>query len=175
MDFSDRHIGPRQNDIDAMLDSLGVGDMAELIDKTVPSSIRNPELGLGRGLSEVEATAALRDLADKNEVMTTLIGQGYYGTITPAVIRRNIIESPSWYTAYTPYQPEISQGRLEALLNFQTMVSDLTGMDIANSSLLDEATAAAEAMTLLHRDSRGKRGDTFFRRSRCPRADACCS
>lgn len=162
MDFSDRHIGPRQDDIDVMLDSLGISDMAELIDKTVPSSIRDQELGLGRGLSEVEATAVLRGLADKNQVVTTLIGQGYYGTVTPAVIRRNIIESPSWYTAYTPYQPEISQGRLEALLNFQTMVSDLTGMDIANSSLLDEATAAAEAMTLLHRGSRGKRGDTFF-------------
>jgi glycine dehydrogenase len=162
MDFSDRHIGPRQDDIDAMLDSLGVSDMGELIDKTVPRSIRNPELGLGRGLSEVEATAVLRGLADKNQVVTTLIGQGYYGTVTPAVIRRNILESPSWYTAYTPYQPEISQGRLEALLNFQTMVSDLTGMDIANSSLLDEATAAAEAMTLLHRGTRGKRGDTFL-------------
>ena len=162
MDFSDRHIGPRQDDIEAMLGALGVADMAELIDKTVPSSIRDQELGLGAGLSEVEATAVLRGLADKNQVVTTLIGQGYYGTITPAVIRRNIVESPSWYTAYTPYQPEISQGRLEALLNFQTMVSELTGMDIANSSLLDEATAAAEAMTLLHRGSRGKRGDIFL-------------
>lgn len=162
MDFTDRHIGPRQSDIDSMLDSLGVSDMAELIDKTVPKSIRDEALGLGRGLSEVEATAVLRNLADKNKVVTTLIGQGYHGTVTPAVIRRNILESPSWYTAYTPYQPEISQGRLEALLNFQTMVSDLTGMDLANSSLLDEATAAAEAMTLLHRGSRGKKGDTFL-------------
>jgi glycine dehydrogenase len=162
MDFSDRHIGPRQDDIDAMLRTLDVSDMAELIDKTVPSSIRDQKMGLGPALSEVEATAVLRGLADKNQVVTTLIGQGYYGTVTPAVIRRNILESPSWYTAYTPYQPEISQGRLEALLNFQTMVSDLTGMDIANSSLLDEATAAAEAMTLLHRGSRGKRGDIFL-------------
>ncbi len=162
MDFQDRHIGPRDNDIASMLAALGSESLSDLIDKTVPDLIRNDQLGLGAALSEVEATAELRRLADNNTVLTSLIGQGYYGTVTPAVIRRNIIESPSWYTAYTPYQPEISQGRLEALLNFQTMVSDLTGMDLANSSLLDEATAAAEAMTLLHRGSRGKKGDRFL-------------
>lgn len=162
MEFVDRHIGPRHADVDEMLIALGVSTLGELIDKTVPASIRDEQMDAPDALSEVEVLKKLRDIAAKNEVMSSLIGQGYYSTVTPAVIRRRLIESPAWYTAYTPYQPEISQGRLEALLNFQTMVADLTGMDIANASLLDEATAAAEAMTLIHRSTKGSNGDRFL-------------
>src|SRR6202023_3479843 len=130
----------------------GSTSLSALMAETLPSSIRQiAPLDLGCALSETEALAHMRELASKNQVFTSLIGQGYSGTILPAVIQRNILENPAWYTAYTPYQPEISQGRLEALLNFQTVVSDLTGFDIANASLLDEATAAAEAMALAHR------------------------
>ncbi len=150
--FVDRHIGPSSTDVEAMLGAIGVDSLDELIDAAVPEIIRSHRLpDVGGPLSETEALAALRKRAAKNEVFTSFIGMGYYGTVTPGVIQRNILENPGWYTAYTPYQPEISQGRLEALLNYQTVVSDLTGLDLANASLLDEATAAAEAMTLLKR------------------------
>ena len=159
--FADRHIGPNAVARTAMLDLLGFGTLKELVDVAVPSSIRDDSLPLPPALSEVGALARLSELANRNELFTSLIGMGYYGTSTPGVIARNILENPAWYTAYTPYQPEISQGRLEMLLNFQTMVADLTGMDIANSSLLDEGTAAAEAMALAHRATKG-RSDNFF-------------
>src|SRR3954451_12183954 len=135
-----------------MLAALDVASVGELVDRAVPESIRDrTPLELPVGRTEADVLARMRELADRNEVLVSLIGQGYSGTITPPVIQRNLLENPAWYTAYTPYQPEISQGRLEALLNFQTMVSDLTGMGLANASLLDEATAAAEAMTMLQR------------------------
>ncbi|NHN83375.1 aminomethyl-transferring glycine dehydrogenase [Acetobacter musti] len=160
--FASRHIGPREAEIVAMLDALGLESEAELLDQTVPPSIRSKTpVGIGPGWSEVEVLNRLKAMADRNRVMTSLIGQGYYGTILPGVIQRNILENPAWYTAYTPYQPEISQGRLEALLNFQTLVTELTGLDIANASLLDEATAAAEAMALAKRVSKS-RSDVFF-------------
>src|SRR6266700_47916 len=153
--FVRRHIGPSPRDIGAMLDTVGAKSLGELMGQTLPSSIRQKTpLDLGRALSETEALAHMGELAAQNQVFTALIGQGYSGTILPAVIQRNILENPAWYTAYTPYQPEISQGRLEALLNFQTMICDLTGLDVANASLLDEATAAAEAMALAERHSR---------------------
>ncbi len=151
-EFPARHIGPSRLDQEAMLATLGLASLAELIDQVVPAAIRDGhELALPRGLGEAEALARLRALADRNQVVTSLIGLGYSDTITPTVILRNVLENPAWYTAYTPYQPEISQGRLEALLNFQTMICDLTGMELANASLLDEATAAAEAMAMCHR------------------------
>jgi glycine dehydrogenase len=153
-DFVRRHIGPSPRDVAAMLESVGATSLGELMSQTLPSSIRQQApLDLGRALSETEALAHMGELAAQNEVFTSLIGQGYSGTILPAVIQRNILENPAWYTAYTPYQPEISQGRLEALFNFQTMICDLTGLDVANASLLDEATAAAEAMALAERAS----------------------
>ena len=159
--FVARHVGPDAAEQRAMLDTLDLASLAELVGQAVPPSIRNQEpLDLPAARSETETLAALRELASGNQVFTSLIGCGYSDTITPAVIRRNVLENPAWYTAYTPYQPEISQGRLEALLNFQTMVADLTGMDLANASLLDEATAVAEAMTMLHRVN-PKVGDTF--------------
>ncbi len=161
-DFVRRHIGPSPRDISAMLDSVDAKSLAELMGQTLPSSIRQKApLDLGRALSETEALAHMRELAAQNEVFTSLIGQGYSGTILPAVIQRNILENPAWYTAYTPYQPEISQGRLEALFNFQTMICDLTGLDVANASLLDEATAAAEAMALAERAAQAK-AKSFF-------------
>lgn len=157
-DFSRRHIGPTPADIEQMLQAVGVSSLEELIQQTVPASIREAEpLNIGPGLSETEMLARMRAIASKNQVFTSLIGQGYYGTILPPVIQRNLLENPAWYTAYTPYQPEISQGRLEALLNFQTMVADLTGLDIANASLLDEATAAAEAMAVAQRSCKAPR------------------
>jgi glycine dehydrogenase len=150
--FARRHIGPSPRDISAMLETVGAGSLEALMAETLPSSIRQKAaLDLGPAFSETEALAHMRELASQNEVFTSLIGQGYSGTILPAVIQRNILENPAWYTAYTPYQPEISQGRLEALFNFQTMICDLTGLDVANASLLDEATAAAEAMALAER------------------------
>ena len=153
--FVERHVGPNDADVAKMLAALGLASIDELIDQTVPASIRSTEpLALAPALSEVEALAQLRSLASQNRVVTSMIGMGYSGTIVPPVILRNVLESPAWYTAYTPYQPEISQGRLEALLNFQTMIADLTGMDLASASLLDEATAAAEAMTLARRQSK---------------------
>eukprot|EP01035_Chromulina_nebulosa_P065531 gene65531-89648_t len=140
-----------------MLKVIGYHSLDELIDDTVPASIRQKvPLTWGKAMTEREALDKLRETANKNRVLTSLIGQGYHGTITPPVIQRNILENPAWYTAYTPYQPEISQGRLEALLNFQTMVTDLTGLDVANASLLDEATAAAEAMALCQRSAKTK-------------------
>ncbi|WP_426560407.1 aminomethyl-transferring glycine dehydrogenase [Angustibacter sp. McL0619] len=153
--FVDRHVGPSSDDEATMLAVLGIADTETLVERAVPESIRLGEaLGLDRGLSEPEVIAELRALAGRNRVLSSMIGQGYYGTHVPAVVKRNVLENPAWYTAYTPYQPEISQGRLEALLNFQTTVCDLTGLATANSSLLDEATAAAEAMTLMRRSSR---------------------
>ncbi len=147
--FVDRHIGPSNQDIEAMLGALSVRSLDELIEKSVPKAVRSSfRLDLGPGLSEYEFLNKARTIASFNQVFKSYIGQGYYGTVTPTVILRNILENPGWYTAYTPYQAEISQGRMEALLNFQTMVSDLTGLPIANASLLDEATAAAEAMSL---------------------------
>ncbi|MGV0687819.1 aminomethyl-transferring glycine dehydrogenase [Mycolicibacterium thermoresistibile] len=158
--FVDRHIGPDADAVATMLHTIGVDSLDELARKALPGNILDSLAGDGLApglqelpppLSEDEALAELRALADTNTVAVSMIGQGYYDTLTPAVLRRNIIENPAWYTAYTPYQPEISQGRLEALLNFQTMVSDLTGLEVANASMLDEGTAAAEAMTLMHR------------------------
>ena len=149
--FVDRHIGPRQLDIDKMLATVGAASVDELISQTIPDNILDTRLDLPAPLSEREVIVRLEELASKNRVVASLIGLGYHDTITPPVVQRNVLENPAWYTAYTPYQPEISQGRLEALLNFQTMVSDLTGMDVANSSLLDEPTAAAEAMAMCRR------------------------
>ncbi|MQY44201.1 aminomethyl-transferring glycine dehydrogenase [Epibacterium sp. SM1969] len=167
-DFANRrHIGPSPQEMADMLKVIGYKTLDELIDATVPESIRQKEaLDWGRALSERDALHHMREVADKNTVLTSLIGQGYYGTATPAPILRNILENPAWYTAYTPYQPEISQGRLEALLNYQTMVSDLTGLDIANASLLDESTAAAEAMTMAKRSAKSK-SNTFFVDENC--------
>ncbi len=154
-EFISRHIGPGEADQAAMLRGLGFASRAALVDAIVPPAIRRKEaMKLGEAMPEAEALAAIRALAAKNKVFKSFIGQGYYGTHTPGVIQRNILENPAWYTAYTPYQPEISQGRLEALVNFQTMVCDLTGMAISNASMLDEATAAAEAMTLAWRSAR---------------------
>ncbi len=161
-DFVRRHIGPSPRDIAAMLESVGAKSLSELMSQTLPASIRQKvPLDIGRALSETEALLHMRELASQNDVFTSLIGQGYSGTILPAVIQRNILENPAWYTAYTPYQPEISQGRLEALFNFQTMICDLTGLDVANASLLDEGTAAAEAMALAERSSQAK-SKAFF-------------
>ncbi|MBO3101060.1 aminomethyl-transferring glycine dehydrogenase [Cellulomonas sp. zg-ZUI168] len=157
--FADRHIGPRGRETAQMLSVVGYRSLDALVDAAVPASIRTDRpLDLPAARSEEEVLAALRTIAGRNRVMTQMIGQGYSDTVTPAVIRRNVLESPAWYTAYTPYQPEISQGRLEALLNFQTMVTDLTGLDLANASLLDEATAVAEAVALMWRAARGKAG-----------------
>jgi glycine dehydrogenase len=156
--FVHRHIGPNEAEIQEMLDYLGWGSLDELIAATVPAGIRSPRpLNIGHSRSEYELINELRELASKNQVWRTYIGLGYYDTITPPVVQRNILENPGWYTAYTPYQAEIAQGRLEALLNFQTMVIDLTGLEIANASLLDEATAAAEAMHMSYA-VKGKEG-----------------
>jgi glycine dehydrogenase len=162
MSFAERHVGPNPRDIDAMLATVGAKSLDALIAEVIPASIRRRgPLALAPALSERAALDRMREIAGKNEVFTSLIGQGYYGTILPSVIQRNILENPGWYTAYTPYQPEISQGRLEALMNFQTMVADLTGLPVANASLLDEATAAAEAMTLAHRAAAAKVSSFF--------------
>jgi glycine dehydrogenase len=161
-DFVGRHIGPGAAEQQAMLGQLGFDSMDAFIKKVVPASIlRHDALDIGTARSEPEVLAALKAIASKNQVFTSYIGMGYYNTHTPAVILRNLLENPAWYTAYTPYQPEISQGRLEALLNFQTMIADLTGLEIANASLLDEATAAAEAMTFCQRVSKSK-STVFF-------------
>ena len=149
--FPRRHIGPDPADQQAMLDLIGAQSLEDLTAQTVPASIRAQKpLNLPPAQSESEALATLRTIATKNKVNKSFLGMGYYGTITPPVILRNILENPGWYTQYTPYQAEISQGRLEALLNFQTMVTDLTALPMANSSMLDEATAAGEAMSMCH-------------------------
>ncbi|WP_053617628.1 aminomethyl-transferring glycine dehydrogenase [Nocardiopsis sp. NRRL B-16309] len=163
--FADRHIGPTPAEVQEMLKTVGYGSTAELMSAAVPESIltapgTGAPLDLPEAIGEAEALAELKELASRNAVRTSMIGLGYYDTLTPPVILRNILENPAWYTAYTPYQPEISQGRLEALLNFQTMVSDLTGLPVSGASLLDEATAAAEAMTLARRASKAK-GNAF--------------
>src|SRR4051812_12258251 len=148
--FVNRHNGPSESDVKAMLKKIEANSVDELIEQTIPSAIRlKKPLNLPKGLTEYQYHKQLRKMAAKNKVFKTYIGLGYFNTIIPPVIQRNVLKNPGWYTAYTPYQAEISQGRLEALLNFQTMIMDLTGMKIANASLLDEATAAAEAMAML--------------------------
>ena len=160
-DFVSRHIGPDPEETRSMLGTLGLDSLDQFVERVIPASIRsNAPMALSKGCSEPEALARLRKIAAKNQVFRSFIGAGYYDCHTPAVVQRNVLENPAWYTAYTPYQPEISQGRLEALLNFQTMITDLTGMEIANASLLDEATAAAESMTFCQRLS--KRSCTSF-------------
>ena len=148
--FENRHIGPDKKGIEKMLSTIKVATLEQLISETVPSDILlKKELNLDPAMSEYEYLAHIKKLSEKNSVFKSYIGMGYHEAIVPSVIQRNILENPGWYTAYTPYQAEIAQGRLEALLNFQTMICDLTGMELANASLLDEATAAAEAMALL--------------------------
>src|SRR3954463_11423166 len=158
-EFTRRHTAPTDDERRHMLAVIGEDSLESLLAHTVPASIRMADtLELGAPRSPESVLGELRDLAARNVPRTSLIGMGYYGTITPPVIVRNVLESPAWYTAYTPYQPEISQGRLEALLNFQTMVADLTGLELANASLLDEATAVAEAVALMWRGARGRPG-----------------
>ncbi|MGB3202367.1 MAG: aminomethyl-transferring glycine dehydrogenase [Nodosilinea sp.] len=166
--FVARHLGPAESDIEAMLATLGYASLEELITATVPGSIRRSQpLALPQGLDEALALAKLKAIAAQNQVWRSYLGLGYANTLTPAVIQRNVLENPGWYTQYTPYQPEIAQGRLEALLNFQTLVTDLTGMDIANASLLDEGTAAAEAMTLAFNARKQKEVKTFWVSAAC--------
>ena len=168
--FASRHIGPREKDLKKMLQKIGVSSLDELINQTIPSNIRlKKPLNLPEGLSEFEYLKELKIIASRNKLFKSYIGLGYYNCIVPSVVQRNILENPGWYTAYTPYQAEISQGRLEALLNFQTMVIDLTGLPIANASLLDEATAAAEAMILFHssRPKTKSAANTFFVSEKC--------
>src|ERR1700689_2389092 len=166
MKFAQRHIGPSDDDQAQMLKSVGYASLDELTSAALPAGLAaDRELNLPGPLTEEQALAELRRLAGRNEVLTSMIGLGYYGTVTPAVIRRNLLENPAWYTAYTPYQPEISQGRLEALLNFQTMIEDLTALPLAGASMLDEATAAAEAMTLARRAA--GRGSIFLADADC--------
>jgi len=157
-DFTRRHIGPSPAEQQDMAQTLGYDSLDALIDDIVPANIRRTApMDLPAARSEQAVLGRLRELADKNQVLRSLIGMGYADTYTPGVIQRNVLENPGWYTAYTPYQPEISQGRLEALLTYQQMIMDLTGMDLANASMLDEATAAAEAMTLLQRVNKKNR------------------
>ena len=165
--FALRHIGLNQTDIENLLTQLGYKDLEEFSKSVLPDNIFIGEgLKLDDAMSEEQALQMLKEISKKNKVFRSFIGQGYYGTVTPKVILRNIFENPGWYTSYTPYQPEISQGRLEALINFQTMVGDLTGLEIANASLLDEATAAAEAMTLASRVGKSK-SQKFFIDQNC--------
>lgn len=162
-EFVYRHNSPMRKDTEAMLKTIGVSSVDQLIDETIPAHIRLKErMKLPAALTEMELLSMLKQISEKNLIYKNYIGQGYYGTHTPNVVLRNIFENPNWYTAYTPYQPEIAQGRLEALLNYQTMVIDLTGMEIANASLLDEATAAAEAMHLLHAEAKNENAHKFF-------------
>ncbi|MBE9109568.1 glycine dehydrogenase (aminomethyl-transferring), partial [Nodosilinea sp. LEGE 07298] len=166
--FVARHLGPAERDAKAMLEALGYASLEELIKATVPATIRlNQPLDLPQGLGEAAALEHLKRIASQNQVWRSYLGLGYANTLTPAVIQRNVLENPGWYTQYTPYQPEIAQGRLEALLNFQTLVTDLTGMDIANASLLDEGTAAAEAMTLAFNARKQKAAKTFWVSATC--------
>lgn len=160
--FESRHIGPASSDQQKMLTAMGYNSLSDFIGAVIPDNIRLPEpLALAEAVSETQALKHMRSVAEKNQVLRSFIGQGYYNTHTPNVILRNVMENPAWYTAYTPYQPEISQGRLEALLNYQTMICDFTGMELANASMLDEATAAAEAMTLCQRMSKSKSMNFF--------------
>src|SRR5213596_2255961 len=164
--FARRHIGPSEEEVRSMLSEVGYEDLDSLIDTTVPKDIRlERQLNLPKAKSETEALAELRAISQKNEIARSFIGTGYHDCITPPVIQRNILENPGWYTAYTPYQAEIAQGRLEALLNFQQMIIDLTALDIANASMLDEATAAAEAMALCHAVAPNRK--TFFVADNC--------
>ncbi|MFQ6720150.1 glycine dehydrogenase (aminomethyl-transferring), partial [Bordetella pertussis] len=166
-DFIPRHIGPSDEDQATMLVAIGAASLDALIDEVVPPRIRSrAPLALPAARSETDVLQDLKRIAARNQIYRNYIGQGYYGTHTPNVVLRNVLENPAWYTAYTPYQPEISQGRLEALLNYQTMVADLTGLDISNASLLDEGTAAAEAMTLARRGSRSS-SPVFFVSQHC--------
>src|SRR5215210_7117223 len=163
-EFLPRHLGPSEPDVQEMLASLSLPSLAVLADATVPGDIRlRRPLGLPVSKGEQAVLAELKNIAAKNTVYRSLIGMGYYGCVTPGVIQRNILENPGWYTQYTPYQAEIAQGRLEALLNFQTMIADLTGLEIANASLLDEGTAAAEAMLMFYhtRSSAKKNANAF--------------
>lgn len=156
--FIRRHIGPDSADQQEMLNFVGAESLEDLTQQIVPESIRlGRDLAVGSACGEAEGLASIRKYADKNKVFKSYIGMGYYGTIVPSVIQRNVFENPGWYTAYTPYQPEIAQGRLEAILNFQQLSMDLTGLDLASASLLDEATAAAEAMALAKRVSKAKK------------------
>jgi glycine dehydrogenase len=162
-EFVNRHNSTMGKDSEEMLKTIGVSSVNQLIEETIPAHIRLKErMNLPAALTEMELLSMLREVSEKNLIYKNFIGQGYYGTHTPNVILRNIFENPNWYTAYTPYQPEIAQGRLEALLNYQTMIVDLTGMEIANASLLDEATAAAEAMHLLHAEANNENAHKFF-------------
>ncbi|HEX9829655.1 MAG TPA: glycine dehydrogenase (aminomethyl-transferring), partial [Bacteroidota bacterium] len=170
--FQARHIGPNEQETRAMLEAVGASSLNQLIDETVPASIRmNKPLNLPAPMSEYRFLQSMRVLAKKNKLYRSYLGQGYYPCITPPVIQRNVFENPGWYTQYTPYQAEISQGRLEALLNFQTMVMDLTGMEVANASLLDEGTAAGEAMAMLfgivNRQQNGSPRNKFFVSNSC--------
>jgi glycine dehydrogenase len=160
--FLRRHVGPRPADVEKMLKTLGCSSLQDLINKAIPTQIRlSEDVALPQPAGEQEALAELRSIAKQNKVLKSFIGMGYHGTYTPSVVLRNVVENPGWYTSYTPYQPEISQGRLEMLLNYQTMIANLTGLEFSNASLLDEATAAAEAMHLCFSASKGKR-NTFF-------------
>src|SRR3954470_22833567 len=164
--FASRHLGPNPEEVEAMLREIGFDDLDALIDATVPRNIRfDRDLDLPEPKSEAEALAELRVISKKNQLAKSFIGAGYSDCVTPPVIQRNVLENPGWYTAYTPYQAEIAQGRLEALLNFQTMITDLTAMEIANASMLDEATSAAEAMTLCHAKAPAR--NTFLVASDC--------
>ncbi|MEC7997619.1 MAG: glycine dehydrogenase, partial [Pseudomonadota bacterium] len=167
-EFIGRHIGPDAEDIDSMLHELGLDSLERLVEKTVPAAIAlGQPLNLPAAMNEESALAALKQLAGKNRNSRSFIGLGYYDTLTPNVILRNLLENPGWYTAYTPYQPEVSQGRLESLLNYQQMVLDLTGMELANASLLDEATAAAEGMALAKRVSKNRGANKFYVDAAC--------
>ncbi|MEK6578495.1 MAG: glycine dehydrogenase (aminomethyl-transferring), partial [Bdellovibrionota bacterium] len=166
--FEKRHIGPNAEDISKMLKVIGYQNTSQLIDATVPKKIRiSKKLDLPKPLSEFEVIQNARSIAGLNQIFRTFIGMGYSDTITPPVIQRNVLENPGWYTQYTPYQAEISQGRLEALLNFQTLIKDMTGLPIANASMLDEGTAAAEAMTLFYSNKGRPQGGVFFVSSQC--------
>lgn len=167
-EFIHRHIGPNQSDIDAMLKYLDAKDLNAFVDSVVPKSIRLPKaLDLPPALNENQALSRLREIASQNKCLRSCIGMGYFGTHVPGVIARNVLENPAWYTAYTPYQPEIAQGRLESIVNFQQLTLDLTGLDLASASLLDEATAAAEAMSLAKRVSKNKKSNTYFVDQNC--------
>ena len=166
--FKSRHIGPRSEQIQEMLEELGFKDLEEMSNSVIPKDILSDKnLNPFPSLSEVSVLEKLRKLVNENKKTKSFIGMGYYGTYTPAVIQRNILENPGWYTQYTPYQAEISQGRLEALLNYQTMVSDLTGLALSNASLLDEATAAAEAMVMFFNSTKVNSKSTFLVSSSC--------